>query len=127
MMAGALMPMRAMAADKCTTHTFFGLDPWYAGLDCNGDEISDENFKSNKLSDTVLTIAGTIVKDLLFVAGFAAVLLIIYGGFLIITSQGSPGGLEKGKKTITNSVIGLVIVAVSYGIITLLFKLLGNG
>lgn len=124
---GAMMPVQAFATETCAKHTFFGLDPWYAGLQCEGKDIADINFRSDALAGTVLTIAGTVVKDLLFVAGFAVILLIIYGGFTLMTSQGNPSGVEKGRKIITNAVIGLVIVAISYGIITVLFKILGAG
>lgn len=126
-MMGAIAPTRAFALGLCAEHSFFGLDPWYAGLQCEGKDIADVNFRSDALAGTVLTIAGTVVRDLLFVAGFAVILLIVYGGFTLMTSQGNPSGVEKGRKIITNAVIGLVIVAISYGIITVLFKILGAG
>ena len=70
MMIGAFFPVSAFA-DSCGDHKFFGLDPWYAGLNCESDHsISQSNFDmsggSGVLIGTITTIVGTVVKDLLF-------------------------------------------------------------
>ena len=130
MMVGAAVPMAAFAG-KCKSVQFFGLDPWYATLECDADgNVSEENFKTeedsetgqSKLVGTVIGIIGVVVKDLLFFAGIGAILLVIYGGFLFITSQGNPGAVEKAKKTITNALIGLGIAILAYAIATFVLK-----
>lgn len=45
------------------------------------------------------------------------VLFFLIGGFLLLTSGGSPGRIEQGKKAITGAIIGLVIVLTSVVVI----------
>ena len=128
MLAGALMPQTTFAA-KCGNGgsgvSFFGLDSWYAELECDGGEISQENFKSDKLAGTVLAVIGTVVKDLMFIGGMLAVVMLIYAGVQYITSAGNPVQVAKASKTITASVTGLVIAILAYAIVTTLLKLVG--
>lgn len=63
-----------------------------------------------------------------FLAGFAttvAVIFIIYGGVLYITSAGG-SGVEKAKTTITWSVIGFILILLSYGIVKYILSVLGG-
>lgn len=123
---GAVAPVSAYA-DSCSSTAFFGLDPWYATLECDGKDISQSNFQSENLSNTVLGIIATVVKDLLFVAGFLAVGLIMYGGFLMVTSAGNPSAVEKAKRTISGSITGLIIAVLAYAIATFVLKVaMGN-
>ena len=121
-MMGAAMPVSAFASG-CKETKFFGLDPWYAELDCDGNgEISESNFKEGAITGTVLKVVGVVVKDLLFFAGMAAVVMVMYGGLLMVTSQGNPGAVEKAKKTISWALVGLVIAVLAYAIVTTVMK-----
>lgn len=51
-------------------------------------------------------------------AGTVAVIFIIYGGYLFMVSAGNEEAAEKGKKVLTNSIIGLTIILMSYVIVT---------
>jgi glucose uptake protein GlcU len=48
--------------------------------------------------------------------GVVALLFIVYGGFLILTSQGSPDQLSKGRSYITYAIIGVVVAVAGYAI-----------
>ena len=54
---------------------------------------------------------------LLPIVGLIAVLFIIIGGFQYITSRGDEELAAAGKKTLTNAIIGLVIVILAYVIV----------
>ena len=54
-----------------------------------------------------------------FVGGLA-VLMLIYSGFLWITARGEEGEVEKAKKILTYSIIGIAIVVFSYTIVTII-------
>ncbi len=53
------------------------------------------------------------------IVGLVSIVFIIYGGFQYITSAGNEEQAESGKKTLTNAIIGLVIVILSYTIVTI--------
>lgn len=83
-------------------------------------------------SGGVLTAVGCVptdpvelVKSLLkvsvFIGGGLALLLMIYGAFLMITSAGNPDGVKKGSEQITNAVIGLLFIIFS----VLLLQIIG--
>jgi len=68
-----------------------------------------------------------LVELLLTVVGIIAIFFIVYGGFQYITSGGNEEVAEAGKKTLTNAIIGLVIVILSYTIVTVVINALkGN-
>lgn len=48
--------------------------------------------------------------------GVVALLFIIYGGYLILTSQGSPDQVAKGKSYITYAIIGIVVAVAGYAL-----------
>lgn len=43
------------------------------------------------------------------IIGGVAVLFIIYGGYIILSSQGNPQNLNRGKSYITYAIIGLIL------------------
>jgi len=63
------------------------------------------------------------VVDALFgIAGVLAVGMIVYAGVKIAMSQGDATRVAQERKTITYSVIGLIIVIASYGIVRLIVE-----
>ena len=67
---------------------------------------------------TVNELILRIVNFLLGVAAVVAILFIVIGGFRYIMSAGNEEQAQKGKKTLINAVIGLVIVILSYAIVS---------
>ena len=61
------------------------------------------------------TITG-IINIFLGLLGIIATVIILYGGFLWMTSKGNEDQITKAKKVIVNGVIGLIIILSSYGI-----------
>ena len=66
----------------------------------------------------------TMVDFFLGFLGLLAVLMIIYGGVMMVTSQGNPDGVGKGKKIITYAAIGIIIILLSFAIVS---TILGAG
>ncbi len=62
------------------------------------------------------TLVGAIINVLLSVLGIVFVILVVYAGFLYLTSQGETKNVDKAKKLLTQSVIGLVIIVAAYAI-----------
>lgn len=76
---------------------------------------------SNTFSGIVMAVIQNI---LLPIVGIISVLFIIIGGFQYITSGANEELAETGKKTLTNAIIGLVIVILSYIIVTVIINAL---
>lgn len=56
-----------------------------------------------------------------------AVLFILYAGFLMLTAGGTPGKFDRGKKILINVVIGLAVIFIGRGFITLIYSILELG
>jgi len=75
------------------------------------DRFGLENAAGIGLAQTDLRIA--IINIIRFILGFlglAAVIIILYGGYLWLTADGNPNKIEKAKKTLISAVIGLIII-----------------
>ena len=67
-----------------------------------------------------LTATGVILSLIsiaLWIVGFVAVLFLIVGGFRYITARGNEEQAEDAKRTLTNAIIGIVVVILSFVII----------
>lgn len=71
-------------------------------------------------ASTLLGLVLTIIKYLLIFAGVVAVVMLVIGGFIWMTAGGNEEQAEKGRKALTNAVIGLVVVLMAYAIITII-------
>lgn len=61
-------------------------------------------------------IAANVVQALLTLVGVIFVALLIYGGFLYMTSRGEDDKIKKSKKTLVAAVIGIIIIMTGYSI-----------
>lgn len=65
---------------------------------------------------TIGEIVGSIIGVFLSLLGVIFLCLIIYGGFLWMTSAGNESKVLTAKKVLTQAVIGLIIILSAYGI-----------
>ncbi|MCX6797123.1 MAG: pilin [Candidatus Doudnabacteria bacterium] len=75
------------------------------------------------------SISGLLLKGIniaLIFAGLIAVVFIILGGFWFLTSAGNEETAEKGRKTLLNAVIGLVVIIMSFAIVRVVGNVLTN-
>jgi hypothetical protein len=56
---------------------------------------------------------GWILKWAVGIGGGIAFLLIVYAGFMIMTSQGNPERLQAGKELLTSAISGLILLIFS--------------
>jgi len=61
-------------------------------------------------------IAGAIIASVFSMLGVIFLALAIYGGYTWMTARGNEEMTEKAKKTLTNAIIGIIIVMASYAI-----------
>lgn len=64
----------------------------------------------------LMDLVTRIVNIILIVVGIIAVVYLIYGGIQYVTAGGEAEKATKGRTTITNAIIGIVIIAASLAI-----------
>ena len=109
----ALYPSPAQAA--CASGKFLTFDPWYTGLLDEQCSIKSPE-EAGGLGKFIWIIISNILDMIFQAIAYVAVGFIMYGGFMFMTSTGNPDQAAKGRKTLINAIVGLVI-AVSAGII----------
>ena len=95
-------------ADGQEINKFLNGCPAETGIRCDGGSIS--------------SIFRLIINWALAIAFIAAVIVLIYGGFLYITSAGNQDNATKGKTAIVNALIGVVVIVLSYIIVQIVFR-----
>jgi hypothetical protein len=71
-------------------------------------------------SDHIATIGGlsglvqNVISVLIALSGLLLFIMLLWGGFSYITSGGDPKKVEGAKSTLTNAILGLMLVAVSF-------------
>lgn len=83
---------------------------------------------NNPLGTGVTTVSGLltkIIKWILGISAFLAMLALVVGGVRLIISFGNPSGVSAAKNNILWAVIGIAVIMLSYAIITLVSDLLG--
>ncbi len=73
--------------------------------------------------DLINAIVGVAVP----VAVLCLIVLVVYAGYMLISSQGNPDKLQEGKEVLTNAIIGFFIIVLSVVILLLISNTLGLG
>lgn len=89
-----------------------------------GNEEGGSASQGCTLGDLFST-ATRFVQYLFTGAGVVATLGIVYGGLKMVTSAGNDKGVAAGKKTITNSLTGLIVVLMAMVLIQAVLAFLG--
>lgn len=91
-------------------------------IDVGVNEIN-AGFNGEGLSNTdPRIIIARVINIVLLFLGVIAVGLIIYAGFVWMTSAGNDEKVEEAKKILKNAIIGLVIILSSWGIATFILN-----
>lgn len=91
---------------------------WYTGLGCINTNLA--SFQEQGAAGSVIQ---TLLNIIFGVAGSVAFLYIIYGSFLVLTSQADPEKLNQGKKVLMGAIVGLIFCLGS----VFLVNLIGSG
>lgn len=63
-----------------------------------------------------------VMRLVLGLAPLVAVVMLIFGGFMWMTSGGDEERLEQAKKTVSGALIGLVIIFLSWAIVNFVIR-----
>jgi hypothetical protein len=80
-----------------------------------GDDATDDRRTAFPIFRFILDVIETLTK----ISGTIAVIMLILTGFVMIFSQGNQNMLEKAKQMFLYSVLGIVIILLSYVMVTL--------
>jgi len=118
----------ASDANPSCAPTILTFPVWYRGLTKSSSDctIVPPGNQPGDLSNYIWHIVLNCIDIALQAVGYIAAFLILYGGFLFLTSSGEASGIQKAKTTILNAVIGLVISIVSVAIVNLIFGIINN-
>ena len=72
-------------------------------------------------------IVANIIRVALGLLGIIVLILMIYAGFLWMTSAGNDEQIGKAKQILKNATIGLAIILLAYAIVAFIFNMLGLG
>lgn len=119
-------PNTSFADDACSNKgKILTLKPWYSGLTNNDCSLKSPGADTNSQANYIWKIALNIVDDLLQLIGYVTVGYIMYGGFLMMTSNGAPDKAAHGRKTIMSAAIGLVIALASVALVNFISSKIG--
>src|SRR3989339_1820231 len=80
-----------------------------------GTDVVGENIALADAGDPRV-VAAKIIRIALGFLGIIAVCIVLYGGFMWMTSAGNEERLGKSKKILTSGLIGLIIILMAFGI-----------
>ena len=126
--ASMTFPNTSFADEKDTCSNkgkILTLKPWYSGLTNNDCSLKNPGTDTNSQANYIWKIVLNIVDDLLQLIGYTTVGYIMYGGFLMMTSNGAPDKAAHGRKTIMSAAIGLVIALASVALVNFISSKIG--
>ena len=101
--------------DTLTTATSISLNP-LSGYGGTG------NLANTGLGDTdPVVVASQLVNVFLRVLGAVTVILMVYGGWIWIWARGNTEEIQRAKDIIRGSMIGLIVILASFGIMQFVF------
>lgn len=124
--ASVTFPGISFADDACSNKgKILTLKPWYYGLTKDDCSIKEPGSDADSQANFIWKIALNIVDDLLQLIGYTTIGYIMYGGFLMMTSNGAPDKAARGRKTIMSAAIGLVIALASVALVNFISSKIG--
>lgn len=110
-----------LLAVSCEAKKFFFIPPWWEYLKTGADGVGGCKLITNGFQfGDVLAVGLAVLDILLRIAGFVAVISIIWAGVNYMTTMGNPEKAAAARKRIYNSLIGLAIVFVATALVTFL-------
>lgn len=76
-------------------------------------------------NDKLITSVKTGINRVLGILALIALIVLIWGGFQMVTAAGDDGKYKKGFKILEQAAIGLIFVGVSWLVVSVIFWLIG--
>ncbi len=102
-----------------TAFSLFHFEPTSAQLIDPGDSPTNIS-SSTAYGGSFRQALRTVINYFLFFLGLVATVMVIYGGFLYVTSGIDDGNVEKGKNILIYAAIGIVVILISFALLNTL-------
>lgn len=76
-------------------------------------------------TESIIEIVNRVLNFLIYISVPILALMILVGGFQILTARDSPEKVQNGRKTIMWASIGFVVILASKGVALILLKIIG--
>ncbi|HPI67342.1 MAG TPA: pilin [bacterium] len=103
------------------------VDPNMAGCPVDPNAPANPTTNQSSLNNPIAAgsieqIIGRIIKAFLGIIGSISLLIFVYGGFILLTSQGNSAKIKTGQDTLVYASIGILIVFASYALLNFVFN-----
>lgn len=85
------------------------------------------NFPDPLGGANIQTVVGNLISAALSLVGAIFFVMFLWGGFQWMSAGGDSAKVKKATTTLMNAVIGLIIVAASYGITSFIIEVMAKG
>jgi uncharacterized membrane protein (DUF485 family) len=92
-------------------------------LDDLGGELSDEALTDSEVATRELV--DRMVRIAVPLAIICIIVLVVYGTYILMSSQGNPDKIKEGKEVMTNAIIGFLFILLSVALLLILSNTLG--
>lgn len=75
-------------------------------------------------NSNIYTLANSILNRAPYILGGLALLALIYSGFMYMTAYGDATKMEQAKKNISWTIIGIIAIAATSAIITIILQII---
>lgn len=72
-------------------------------------------------------LVGNILAAITPLGGLALFVVVILAGYKFITSEGDPKRVAEARSTLTLAITGIVLLALAFAILVIIFQITGNG
>lgn len=72
------------------------------------------------------TLLNNVISMIVALAGIALFAYLLMGGFQFVTAGGDKVQVDNAKKTITNAIIGMIVMSVAFLLVRILEAILGR-
>lgn len=91
----------------------------------NFNYIQSQGLPGNTIPGSVGDIIGAILPYVFYGAGIALLIYLVMGGLQLMLSRGEPKAVQAAQAKITNALIGFIVVAFAFAIVSILGNIFG--
>ncbi len=119
--AGGPQPENTGAAPRCAATVAAGATPSVGGL------VDSQRFETVNETFTDINIPSFIARVVRILIGFAGALffaMLVWGGVRWMTAGGDADAVKKAQTTTMNAIIGVIIIALAYTVVTAFMQII---